>query len=76
MTFMVGVTRDFQLANGDPCFDPAAFEILKKTTRSPGNGCRRRVTEITPEIAARYDALQDRLLRARVRKVSAVTIAG
>ena len=29
MAFKVGVTRDLMMADGQPCFGPRAFDVLK-----------------------------------------------
>jgi phosphoglycerate dehydrogenase-like enzyme len=70
MTFMVGVTRDLRLANGDPCFPPAAFEVLKKNDKITWEWLPQDITEITPEIAARYDALQIAAPRTSAKSLS------
>jgi len=57
MTFMVGVTLDLRIANGDACFGAAAFDVLKKNEKITWEWLPQPTTEITPEIAARYDAL-------------------
>ena len=33
MAFKVGVTRDLMMADGQPCFGPRAFEVLKGNPR-------------------------------------------
>ena len=56
MTFKVGITRDLLMAKGEPAFGLRALEVLKV----PGiewEWLPADVPEITPDIAARYDAL-------------------
>jgi len=69
MTFMVGVTRDLRLSNGDPCFGSAAFDVLRKNDKITWEWLPQEIGEITPEIAARYDALQIGLPRLTQKSV-------
>jgi len=63
MAFKVGVTRDLLNASGDPCFDPRAFDVLKGNADITWEWVPESVSEITPEIAARYDGLHLNLPR-------------
>jgi phosphoglycerate dehydrogenase-like enzyme len=57
MTFKVGVTRDLMTDNGQPCFDPSVFEVLKGNPRIEWEWLESRIDVVTPDIAARYDGL-------------------
>ncbi|MDX2157076.1 MAG: NAD(P)-dependent oxidoreductase [Hyphomicrobiaceae bacterium] len=57
MTFKVGVTRDLLRADGTPAFDSRAFAELDANPAIVWEWLPEDVREITPEIAAAYDAL-------------------
>jgi D-3-phosphoglycerate dehydrogenase len=72
MTFKVGVTRDLMMANGEPCFAPAAFEELAKGGSDIAwEWLPTVVDEITPDIMASYDGLHVNLPR-----VTRASVAG
>jgi phosphoglycerate dehydrogenase-like enzyme len=71
MTFKVGISRDLLTASGAPCFDPRAFDVLKANPAISWEWVPEVVTEITPEILARYDALH-----LNLPKVTAASLAG
>ncbi|MEM8975280.1 MAG: NAD(P)-dependent oxidoreductase [Pseudomonadota bacterium] len=57
MTFKVASTRDLMTASGEPCFPPRAFDVLKQEPAIEWEWLPEDVTEITPDIMARYDGL-------------------
>lgn len=57
MTFKIASTRDLMTADGTPCFPAKAFDVLKQEPRISWEWLPEEVTEITPEIMARYDGL-------------------
>lgn len=57
MTFKVASTRDLMTASGEPCFPPRAFDVLKQEPSIEWEWLPENVTEITPDIMARYDGL-------------------
>lgn len=57
MTFKIGITRDLRLTNGEPCFDARAFDVLKANADITWEWISEEFDEVTPAIAARYDAL-------------------
>ena len=57
MVFKVGSTRDLLRADGTPCFAEAAFEELARNPEIEWEWIPEDLTEITPDIAARYDGL-------------------
>lgn len=57
MSFRVGTTRDLMTASGRPAFDEAALGELKASPEIEWDWVPEEVSEITPEIAARYDGL-------------------
>jgi D-3-phosphoglycerate dehydrogenase len=63
MPFKVGVTRDLLNAAGEPCFDPRALDVLKSNTDIVWEWVPESITEVTPDIAARYDGLHLNLPR-------------
>ncbi|MEO0679275.1 MAG: NAD(P)-dependent oxidoreductase [Pseudomonadota bacterium] len=69
MTFKVGTTRDLLAADGRPCFPEAAFEELARNPAIEWEWIPEDVAEITPEIAARYDALHVNLPRVTAASV-------
>ena len=70
MTFKVGSTRDLRLANGEPAFTAAAFEEFERNPDIDWEWIAEDVREITPEIAARYDAIH-----VNEPRVTAATVA-
>lgn len=71
MEFKVGVTRDLITASGQPAFNAAAFDELKANSAIGWEWLPERVSEITPDIAARYDGLhvsQPRVTAASVAR--------
>jgi len=69
MTFKVGTTRDLMNAAGNPIFDPALFDLLKQNPEIEWEWLPEDVTEITPDIAARYDAIHINLPRVTAASV-------
>ena len=57
MAFRVGVTRDLLDAKGEPCFGRRAFDVLKQNGAITREWVPEELTEITPDVAARYDGL-------------------
>ncbi|MDA0225861.1 MAG: NAD(P)-dependent oxidoreductase [Proteobacteria bacterium] len=57
MSFRLGITRDVLDARGEPSFGAAALEVLKGNPALEWEYLPEAVAEITPEIAARYDAV-------------------
>lgn len=55
--FKVGVTRDLITASGEPCFNPAAFDELAANPEIEWEWIPEDLSEITPDVAARYDGL-------------------
>lgn len=70
MTFKVGVTRDLLTKEGVPCFDPAAFDALKLNPALQWEWIGEDLAEITPAIAARYDAIHVNLPRVPASAVA------
>lgn len=62
-TFKVGLSRDMLTRAGTPCFDPAALEILRGNPAIAWEWIAEEVAEVTPDIAARYDAVHINLPR-------------
>lgn len=67
--FKVGVSRDLLMPNGEPCFNPAAFDVLKGNAAIDWEWIPEVVAEITPDIAARYDGLHLNLPRVSAASV-------
>ena len=57
MPFLVGITRDLRLANAEPCFGTRAFDVLKANPDIAWEWVPEELDAVTPEVAARYDAL-------------------
>lgn len=57
MSFRLGITRDVLDARGEPSFGAAALEVLKGNPALEWEYLPEAVSEITAEIAARYDAV-------------------
>jgi D-3-phosphoglycerate dehydrogenase len=67
--FKLGVSRDLRMANGAACFDEAAFDVLSDNPAIRWEWIGEDVTEITPDIAARYDGLHINLPRLTAASV-------
>jgi phosphoglycerate dehydrogenase-like enzyme len=63
MSFKIGVTRGLLTARGEPCFNPAAFEVLNANKDIAWEWIPEDLREITPDVAARYDGLLVNLSR-------------
>lgn len=57
MSFKVASTRDLLKANGEPAFTPRAFEELERNPEIEWEWLPEETDRITPDIAARYDAI-------------------
>ena len=57
MTFRVGLTRDLLTPAGEPSFGSGALEVLAGNPGIEWEYLPEQVTQITPEIMARYDGL-------------------
>ena len=57
MPFKIASTRDLLKGDGTPAFLPAAFDELNRNPEIEWEWLPETVTEITPDIAARYDGL-------------------
>jgi phosphoglycerate dehydrogenase-like enzyme len=69
-TFKVGITRDLLMANGTPCFDARALDVLNGNPAIQWEWVPEELTEITPDVAARYDALHVNLPRVTAASVA------
>jgi len=70
MTFKVGSTRDLITASGTPWFNAAALDELARTPEIDWEWIPETVAEITPDIAARYDAIHLNLPRVTADSVA------
>jgi D-3-phosphoglycerate dehydrogenase len=70
MTFKLGIVRDVLNAAGEPSFGSAALDVLKGNPGLEWEYTAEAVTEITADIAARYDGLY-----VNSSRVSAATVA-
>lgn len=70
MTFKVGVTRDLLMADGKPCFGTKAFDVLQANPDISWEWIAEDLDEITPDVAARYDALHVNLPRVTAASVA------
>ncbi len=70
MVFRVGSTRDLLTASGQPAFNAAAFEELARNPAIEWEWIPEDLTEITPDIAARYDGLHVNLPRVTAASVA------
>ncbi len=70
MVFRVGTTRDLITASGAPCFNPAAFDELKANPEIEWEWIPEDLAVITPDIAARYDAIHVNLPSITAETVS------
>lgn len=68
--FKVGLSRDLLTATGEPCFDVRAFDVLAASPGLTWEWLPEEVTEITPDIAARYDGLHINLPRVTAASVA------
>ena len=57
MTFRLGITRDLLTSDGSPSFGLGPLELLKQEQHIDWEFIDETVTEITPDIMARYDGL-------------------
>jgi phosphoglycerate dehydrogenase-like enzyme len=69
MVFRVGSTRDLLTAGGEPAFNAAAFDELARNPDIEWEWIPEDLTEITPDIAARYDGLHVNLPRVTAASV-------
>lgn len=70
MSFKVGSTRDLLKANGEPAFTPDAFEELDRNPDIEWEWIPEEMTEITPDVAARYDAIHVNLPRVTADSIA------
>jgi len=70
MKFKLGIVRDVLNAAGEPSFGSRALEVLKGNPALDWEYTAQAVKEITPDLAARYDALY-----VNSSRVSAATVA-
>ncbi len=70
MAFKVGITRDLLNAAGEPCFDARAFDVLKANADIAWEWVPEEMTELTPDVAARYDGLHINLPRVTAASLS------
>jgi D-3-phosphoglycerate dehydrogenase len=70
MTFKLGIVRDVLNAAGEPSFGSAALEVLNGNPVLDWEYTAESMSEITPDVAARYDALY-----VNSSRVSAATVA-
>lgn len=63
MTFRVGITRDLLDGQGAPCFGPRALDELAANPDIEWEWVPEDLTEVTPDVAARYDGLHLNLPR-------------
>ncbi|MEM7424326.1 MAG: NAD(P)-dependent oxidoreductase, partial [Pseudomonadota bacterium] len=57
MVFRVATTRDLLTPSGDPAFGASAFDALQANLEINWEWLPEDISEVTPEIAARYDGL-------------------
>ena len=70
MAFKVGSTRDLLTASGKPAFNEAAFEELARNPDIEWEWIPEEMTEITPDVAARYDAIHVNLPRVTAASIA------
>jgi phosphoglycerate dehydrogenase-like enzyme len=70
MVFRIGSTLDLLTASGQPAFNAAAFDELERNPEIEWEWIPEDLTEITPEIAARYDGLHVNLPQVTAGSVS------
>ncbi|MSQ88524.1 MAG: dehydrogenase [Betaproteobacteria bacterium] len=68
--FSLGIVRDVLNASGEPSFGNGALEVLKGNPELGWEYTKESLKEITPDVAARYDALY-----VNSSRVSAATVA-
>ncbi|HRK17711.1 MAG TPA: NAD(P)-dependent oxidoreductase [Hyphomicrobiaceae bacterium] len=68
--FHIGLTRDLLTSSGAPCFNPAALEELAANPSITWEWVPEDLTEVTPDIAARYDGLHVNLPRVPASAVA------
>lgn len=69
MAFKVGSTRDLLSSSGEPVFNPAALDELNGNPDIEWEWIPEDLTEITPDVAARYDGLHVNLPRVTAASV-------
>ena len=57
MTFKLGITRDVLDSTGQPSFGTAALKVLDTSPAIAWEYLPERITEVTPDLASRYDGL-------------------
>ncbi len=57
MTFKLGITRDVLDSQGQPSFGTAALKVLDANPAIAWEYLPERITEVSPELASRYDGL-------------------
>lgn len=70
MTFKVGITRDLLTAKGEPCFGTRALDILSAQPHIEWEWVPEDMSELTPDVAARYDGLHLNLPRVTAASVA------
>jgi D-3-phosphoglycerate dehydrogenase len=70
MTFRVGITRDLMTASGEPAFNPAAFKELNTNPEIEWEWIAEDAPEISPDVAARFDAIHVNLPRVTAASVA------
>lgn len=70
MPFRVGVTSDLRQSNGDPVFGARVFDVLAANRDIAWEWIAEQFDEVTPAIAARYDALHINLGRVTAKSLS------
>lgn len=70
MAFKVGLTRDLLTKSGKPCFDERALEVLDGSRDIEWEWVAEDFTELTPDVAARYDGLHLNLPRVTPASVA------
>ena len=68
--FRVGITRDILDSRGEPAFGQAALSVLQHAPSLEWEYLPEVVREITPEHAARYDALYVNMARTPASAVA------
>ncbi len=57
MTFKLGITRDVLDSQGEPSFGKAALKVLDANKEIAWEYLPERITEVSPDLASRYDGL-------------------
>jgi phosphoglycerate dehydrogenase-like enzyme len=68
--FRVGISRDILDSRGEPAFGRAALEILDRAPDIEWEYLPEPVTEVTPDLAARYDGLYVNMVRTPASAVA------